>query len=104
MTEQSKITAAEQPFETAFAAVPEREQLQLFRRLASKLHSGSAGYDLIMDGINQMAFDLADWDDWRGDDLAARYLDDSSIPPAYQRCVMVTLAPVVRMSERSVIA
>ncbi len=87
---------AEQPFAEAFAALTEREQLRLFKQLADKLHSGSRGYDLIQDGIRELAHDLADWSGFQGDDLAERYL-----APAWGS---MDLAPVVRLSGNSVIA
>jgi len=66
----------EQPFITAFNALPDREALRLFQMMAHRF-SYSRGHDQIYDGILTVAFDSADNEGWRGGDLAARYLEDA---------------------------
>jgi hypothetical protein len=65
----------ERPFLSAFQALSTREQLRLFEQLSNEF-SFSRGHDRIHDAIRAIAQDAAEDDGWRGDDLAARYLED----------------------------
>lgn len=71
----ASASLVEQPFITAFRALNTRDQLRLFSQLAYEF-SFSRGHDRIHDAIREIAFDAAQDEGWRGDDLAARYLDD----------------------------
>jgi len=81
----------EQPFIDAFNALSDRDALRLFEQLADRF-SGSRGHDHVYAGIRGIARDFADWEGWRGDDLAARYLEDPTrFGPSYLK------APIVRV-------
>lgn len=83
--------AAEVPFITAFNALPDREALRLFQMMAHRF-SHSRGHDQIYDGILTVAFDSADNEGFRGDDLAARYLEaPTRFGPSFGRPVLLTI-------------
>lgn len=81
----------EQPFIDAFNALSDQQALRLFQQMAYRF-SWSHGHDKIHDGILTIAFDSADAEGYRGDDLAARYLEDPTrFGPSYQRAPMVLI-------------
>ena len=85
----------EMPIITAFQALNTRQQLRLFNQLADQF-SFSRGHDQIHGAIETIAFDAAEDEGYRGDDLAARYLADPW--PAFD------LAPTVMLPALSVVA
>ncbi|KKC25797.1 hypothetical protein [Sphingomonas sp. SRS2] len=86
----SIIPAQELPYMEAFDALSDREALRLIKRQLQRFSGCSIGYDKADYGVDLIAVDLAEQEDWRGEDLAARYLADTRIPPAYERHVMVS--------------
>lgn len=83
----------ETPFIDAFNALSDQQALRLFQQMAYRF-SWSHGHDKIHDGILTIAFDSADNEGWRGDDLAARYLEDPTrFGPKYLK------GPTVRLIE-----
>jgi len=83
----------EQPFIEAFNALSDQQALRLFQQMAYRF-SWSHGHDKIHDGILTIAFDSAQDEGWRGDDLAARYLED---PTRFGSSYLK--APTVRLIE-----
>lgn len=55
-------------------ALPSRAQLRAIAEMAKEF-SGYSAYDLITDGIERVAGEIAAEERWEGDDLAARYLE-----------------------------
>lgn len=61
-----------------------RDQLRDLAEAAKEFSGYGPGFDMIMNGIELVAADMAAEEKWQGDDLAARYLEPD-FPMSFQR-------------------